>query len=272
MKPAATIIMPLLNQNDDWLRQSVESACTQSIRCEVIVVCSAKTSGSNLALLEELRKWYQGIVLLKEKPGKYLAGAINVGICAASSSRIGLLLTDDWLESTAVEQCLTRDTDIVCTGLTGYDDHGKSIIEGVCSDRKIDDFLRRTTFEQRADYLGHFFLFQRQKLEQVGGLDESLGDTAGAGIDDYDLIWVLLEHGATVSIVEKRLYNYRDHSGERLTTRKRAESVAALNRILAKHNVSALVMRQLLAEHEYWYGKPIHVRLAELSRQSNRSV
>jgi hypothetical protein len=42
-----------------------------------------------LALLRELRKRYQGFVLLEEKPGKYLAGAVNVGISVAIIVAVG---------------------------------------------------------------------------------------------------------------------------------------------------------------------------------------
>src|SRR2546430_8847698 len=116
MNALASIIVPLLNQQDAWLHQSVESACRQSVPCEVIVVYSAKTCVSNLDVVDDLRRHYSQIVRIQERRGGYLAGAINTGISAASTSRIGLLLTDDWLELTAMERCLQYETDIVCTG------------------------------------------------------------------------------------------------------------------------------------------------------------
>jgi len=40
------------------------------------------------------------------------------------------------------------------------------------------------------------------------------------------MIWVLLEHGATVAIVEQQLYNYRDHHGDRLSLRHLEEATS----------------------------------------------
>jgi hypothetical protein len=128
----------------------------------------------------------------------------------------------------------------------------------------MDRFRQLGTLEAQASYLSHFFLFDRSKLEEVGGLDESLGD--GPGIDDYDLVWVLLERGATVHIVEQGLYHYRDHEEERLTLRPKAELLVTLGRILDKHGVTGADRDRLLAAKARWFGRPIHVVKAELDR------
>ena len=88
------------------------------------------------------------------------------------------------------------------------------------------------------------------------GLDESIGDAPG--IDDYDFIWTLLEHGATVSIIEERLYCYRDHKEQRLTLRDPAEQVCNLVRILAKHGIRPAEQKEIVRRHSIWFGKPLH--------------
>lgn len=118
------------------------------------------------------------------------------------------------------------------------------------------------TLEAKADYLSHFFLLRRARVLAVGGADETLGDPAG--IDDYDLIWVLLEHGASVAIVERFLYRRRDHAGERLTTRPPAEIRATLGRILDKHGITGAEHERLLARKARWFGQPVHVAAARL--------
>jgi len=120
------------------------------------------------------------------------------------------------------------------------------------------------TLERKALYLQHFFLFQKRKLDEVGGLDETIGDFPG--IDDFDLIWVLLEHGATVTTVPKFLYNYRDHFHERLTLKTRkAVALANLGRILTKHRIPVELRKEVIAEHRIWFGRPIHVVMEEKS-------
>ena len=161
---------------------------------------------------------------MEEPRGGGFAGAINCGIRRASTDRIGFLLSDDWLESRAVELCLAHDTDIVSTGHTEYLADGVTKLPDVSRPRRKGVFDRLYTLEEKARYLKHFFLFRKAKLLEVGGLDESLGDLPG--IDDYDLIWTLLEHDAGVAIVETSLYNYRDHDGERLTLRDAGQATA----------------------------------------------
>jgi hypothetical protein len=148
--------------------------------------------------------------------------------------------------------------------MAGYAADGKSHLESVCTDLKASVYDRLPTLEKKADYLSHFFLFRKSKLEEVGGVDETLPQDA-PGIDDYDLIWVLLEHNATVSLVEERLYCYRDHELLRLTLQFHSERMAGLAKILDKHGVTGRERERLLASHGRWFGKPIHVVQAEIA-------
>jgi GT2 family glycosyltransferase len=255
----ATIVIPLLVQRDDWLRQCVVSALQQTVPSEVIVVVSPRTKRSNLNILEQLGKLHRNLRVVAERPDRGFAGAINAGLWSALTERVGLLLSDDWLEPSAVEESMKFSTDIVSTGTIAYASDGRSIID----DRPLTQaqYNQRLSLEEKASYLSHFFLFQRKKVLEIGGVDESIGNT---GADDYDLIWTLLEHGATVSVVGRSLYNYRDHGEERLSLRNREEQVRNLEKILDKHSVSAHDRNAIVAKHSRWYGKPIQVVLEDL--------
>jgi glycosyltransferase involved in cell wall biosynthesis len=260
----ASIVVPLLNQNDSWLRQCVLSALSQTVRTEVVVIVAADTRTSNRLRLEELQAEWSTLVVQPQESGRGFAAAINQGIRRSSSARVGFLLSDDWLTPAAVEKCLRYDTDIVSTGLAAFAADGQVALHSVDVDLKSSEFERCPTLESKADYLSHFFLFRRSKIDEVGGLDETLGDAPG--IDDYDFIWSLLEHDATVSIVEERLYCYRDHNQDRLTLRPTSEQMATLSRILAKHGVTGRERKRILRSHRRWFGKPIHAVQAELAR------
>jgi hypothetical protein len=75
------------------------------------------------------------------------------------------------------------------------------------------------------------------------------------GVGDFDLIWTMLEHGATVGIVEKRFYHYRDHAEERLTLADLTKSVRNLRKILRKHGVSNEEVNNIAKEQTPWYGR-----------------
>ena len=263
--PAASIIIPVLDQVDAWLAQCARSAVQQTADCEVIVVHSPRTSASNLNTLTDLSRVHASLVVVQEPPGGGFARAINFGILLARSDRIGLVLSDDWLEPRAVELCLAHAADIVSTDHTEYLDDGITKSPVVSRGRRADEFERLATLEEKARYLKHFFLFRKAKLIEVGGLDESLGDLAG--IDDFDLIWTLLEHGASVAVVEESLYNYRDHHRERLTLRDADQAIRTMGRILDKHGLADGEKQRVLALHAPWYGRPVHIAHAEMKGQ-----
>ena len=257
----ASIVVPLLNQNDPWLRQCVLSALRQTVRTEVVVIVSPDTKTSNRLLLEELLVEWSNLVVQQQESTRGFPAAVNQGLRCSRSTRVGFLLSDDWLDLTAVEKCLPYDTDIVSTSLAGFAADGQTALHSVDVDINWSEFERCPTLEAKANYLSHFLLFRRSAVEKVGGLDETLGDAPG--IDDYDLIWTLLEHEATVSIVEERLYCYRDHNQDRLTLRPASEQMATLSRILAKHGVTGQERDLILRSHGRWFGKPIHMTQAE---------
>lgn len=267
-EPAATIIVPLLEQRNDWLEQSIVSAVEQTVYCEVIVVHSSRTSASNRDLLRTLQLKHPNLKVTDQKKRTGFAGAINVGIESSSSERIGLLMADDWLNLNAVERCLDSPYDIVSTGLTVYRGDGRTRLPEISTQPSLRGFEQLKSLPDRASYLSHFFLFRAEKVRAVGGVDEKVGDFAG--VDDFDLIWVMLEHGATVGIIEESLYNYRDHDGDRLTLKDRASRVADLEKILLKHRVSGAERRRLIASHSHWFGDTIENAYNRLRKMTLR--
>jgi GT2 family glycosyltransferase len=264
----ASIVVPLFDQVDAWLEHAVRSALEQTVACEVIVVHSPRTRQSNLEVLARLGAGGDRLVVVERPAGCGFPGAINLGIARARGARVGLLFSDDWLELDAVEQTLAYDADIVSSAKTAFLEDGITRLAAISYPKRMAYYLRLPTLAAKAEYLTHFFLFRRAKLLEIGGLDESLGDYPG--IDDLDLIWTLLERGATVAIVERHLYNYRDHSGDRLTLRSPEQATRTLGRILAKHGVSGAEKDAILARHARWYGRPVHVVQAELDKSGSR--
>jgi len=259
MSYAASIIIPVLNQVNEYLEQAVRSAAGQSVPCETIVVTSARTGESNRALLRNLNETLTAVtVVQQERPG--FGAALNQGLRAASCARVAFLPSDDWLEPDAVEECLRHDADIVSTGRTGYDAAGVKKLSTGRGQALWEEYQRKPDFEAKARYLGYFFLFRKEKVLEAGGVDETIGDSPG--IDDYDLIWTMLENGASVAIVEKRLFNYRDHPGDRLTLRDPEDMRATMRRILAKHDLTGKRAEEVLESHARWFGVTIQAVLA----------
>lgn len=262
--PRATVLLPVLRQQDAWLEQAIRSALDQTVPCEVLVVTQPPTPPSNLATIERLRQEAPERLAVRLAPLGFPV-ALNVGFRAATADRVGLLLSDDWLAPTAVEACLAVAADIVSTGQRRWAADGRTELEHMRRPVLRRRFDELPTLEAKAQYLTHFFLLRREKVLEVGGADETLGDAPG--IDDYDLIWVMLEHGASVGIVEEYCYQYRDHEQERLTLRSKAELLATAAKTLDKHGVTGAERERILASRARWFGQPIHVVRAELARE-----
>ena len=253
--------MPVLRQVDAWLEQAVRSALDQTVPCEVVVVMAPATPSGNRDVLARLQLEAPDRLVVCEAASGY-AAALNLGFRTTRGERVGLLLSDDWLAPTAVEAGLGVDADIVSTWMQSYAEDGVTEFVHLRKEIRAHRFAALPTLEAKADYLSHFFLLRRSCVLAIAGVDETLGDTPG--IDDYDLIWVLLEHGASVAIVERFLYHRRDHFGERLTTRPSAEMLATLGRILDKHGVAGAERARLLARKARWFGEPVHVAAARI--------
>jgi glycosyltransferase involved in cell wall biosynthesis len=258
-KPAATILIPLLRQVEAYLERALRSALEQTVPCEVLVVVSPATPAANLAQLDRFRESGRLTVVCRPSGARF-ARALNIGFEHAHSERVGLLLSDDWLDPRAVETCVEYPGDIVCAGKTIYSEDGE---------RRLDLFRVRTqkgydqllTLEARAAYLTHFLLLARAKVREVGGVDETIGDAPG--IDDYDLLWTMLEAGASASVVGQSLYNVRDHGGERLTLRPADEQAKNLALIFEKHRVPQAEREKLVRLKRRWFGRTIQEAAAD---------
>ena len=268
MRPQASIVIPLLNQVDAWLDQAVRSALTQPVECDVVVVTSPKTCASNREVLRRITAAHPRLRVVEREPQMRFAAALNLGIRSAEADRIAFLLTDDWLSPDAIEKCLEHETDIVSTGRIFYAADGQTVLTELTRVHTAAAYEALKTFPDRAKFLGHLLMFQRDRLAEVGGVDETLGDSPG--VDDFDLIWCLLERGATVAIVEEPLYHYRDHEGDRLTTRKREDMLATFNRILDKHAVGGDQREEMLRRHSRWFGKSMSAVIRESNSEKKR--
>ena len=255
--PCATIVMPLLRQVDEWLKQSVLSAVQQTVPVEVIVVTSPFTPESNRHVLAALEPRFRNLRVVERPHGKRFAGALNHGISLANTDRIGFLLTDDWMALDCVEKCLFSHVDLVSTAMDVYAEDGRTELKQLNRTDVWRRYLACTDNFERASFLGHFFLIRREAILLAGGVDETLGDTPG--VDDLDLIWSLLEHGATVQLVDEPLYHCRDHAGERLTTRTHDEMRETYSRILRKHGMEGEALEERVEAASRWFGQPLSV-------------
>lgn len=266
--PAATIVVPLRRQVDAYLETSLRSALAQSVPVDVIVVTAPDTPSSNLDILHGLARGSNGRLVSVGRRQSTFAGALNTGFEEAHTERVGILLSDDWLDPDTVESALEQSADIVSAGKRIWRSEGDAPMtvsaRWVGNSHELEGIA---TLEERARYVTHFLLMSRELVLAVGGVDETLGDLSG--VDDYEMVWRMLEAGASVGFTATPHYNLRDHRGERLTLRPPADHLDSLNRMLDKHHVVDPAARNaIIAAHVRWYGRTISDVLDEDAARS----
>ena len=206
-RPPATLVLPLLRQDPAFLEVALRSALDQGVPGEVIVVTSPQTPAPELAVLAAAATGPGGDRLrIVERPRPGFAVALNAGIAAAASDRVGFLMTDDWLDPTALEASLAHDADIVTGGKTIWDATGTERLP-MPGLRTREVYDRLTTDRERAAHVTHFLLFRRVdmalsnlgnigEVRDVGAVLESQADSDASSVDSSytvirSLIWTI---------------------------------------------------------------------------------
>jgi len=242
--PLLTVIMPLKNYHDRFLRKALGSVLHQT--CPfwrlLIVVEPGEIETFETLLRDESRDPRVEIVV---NQGYRLAGAINSGMKLAATDFVALLLADDEWSIDAVET-LSRyierypDIDFFHSSRRYLDEEGRFISSVYRSKENVDldDF--------KFGPVKHLLCWRRSKALSIGGLDESLSSLVGP--DDYDFPWTMAENGATFKAVEECLYYYRNHCEcFRLTTHTPLSvNRREVGRILKKHKVGLLSRLHIL--------------------------
>jgi glycosyltransferase involved in cell wall biosynthesis len=246
--PLVTVIMPLKNYHEAFLRKALESVLCQT--CPfwslLIVVEEADFATFKTLLTDETSDPRIQIVV---NHGHRLAGAINSGMKSAKTDFVALLLADDTWSIDAVQTLsdyLAKypQIDIFHSSRRYLDEEGRFISSVYPSKENIrlEDF--------KFGPAKHLLCWRKSKALSIGGLDESLSSLVGP--DDYDFPWTMAENGATFKAVNECLYYYRNHCEcFRLTTHTPLSvNRREVGRILKKHKVG-LWRRILILTRKY---------------------
>lgn len=185
-----SIIIPCYNQAN-YLEDAIESALTQTIHCEVIVVNDGSTDNTS-----EIAKKYH--VLLVEKTNGGLSSARNAGIAVAKGEYILTLDADDIITQDFIEKTIGID-DIVGTQQQEFGDSHTLWINNNLHPT-FEDFKKN-------NQINCCSLFKKEIWEKVGGYDERLK----RGLEDWHFWLKATRAGYTVTIVPEPLFFYRKH-------------------------------------------------------------
>lgn len=190
-----TIIIPSYNQAP-YLPEAIESALSQTIPAEVIVVDDGSTDGS----LEIAKKYPVKVI---SQVNKGLASARNTALMNATGEWIVPLDADDILEENYLETIdkYTDEVDIIAPSFKcfGVSNAVVGLQPGLYEGKElVHDFKEGNKF-------GYFSAYKREKALEIGGYSPRMV----WGYEDYHFWFDLLKRGAKARIISDVLVLYR---------------------------------------------------------------
>ena len=201
--PKISILMPVYNSDEKWLRSAIDSVINQVYRdWELCAVDDASTRTEIKQILESYAVRDRRIKVRYLTENRGISGASNEALGMASGDFVGCLDHDDELTRDALFEIVkvlneNPNLDFI------YSDHDKKDLNG----RRVDPFFKPDWSPDlllSMNYVSHFSVTRKSLVDQIGGF--RLGFE---GSQDYDLILRVTESTDRIAHIPKPLYSWR---------------------------------------------------------------
>ncbi len=205
--PKISIIVPLYNTPEKFLKEMIDSVYNQSYSNWQLVLADA--SDKDLPYIKKTVESYNDsrIVWFKLAENKGISENTNAGFLRADGDYYALLDHDDVILPNAlyenVKAINETGAQVLYSDEITLDGDLRHLIQFHFKIDYAPDFLRGV------NYITHFLVFDRKLFEQVGAYEDPRFD----GAQDFDLILRLSEKANKVHHIPKVLYYWRGHSG-----------------------------------------------------------
>lgn len=226
--PLISVIMPVYNTPEKWLRQAIESVRGQFYRnWELCIADDCSPEKHVRAVLDEYRAKDERIKVAYGDKNLGVAGASNVALHLASGDFVVLMDHDDVIEKLALyrvaESIVLDAPDMLYSDEAVVDEDNKKVLGMVFRPAFSKEFLRAHP------YIVHMAGFRREFLLELGGFDDSLRIS-----HDYDLMLRASERARAIVHIPEALYRWRTHKTS--TGHAKLEEVTAASlKILERH-------------------------------------
>ncbi len=237
-RPKISIITPVLNTREEWLRSSIESVLHQIY--DNWELCIAD-DGSDQPHIRETLNFYQQkdarikVKYLNENQG--VSGASNEALAMASGEFIGFLDHDDQLLSNALYEVVlmlnrNASADFIYSDEILISERGKPVFAYFRPDFSLDYMLSHC-------YIVHFVVIRASILKKIGGFRAEFKVS-----QDYDLFLRVLSQTRNVLHIPKILYGWRQYessTGHLLKERVMESSRRALQDFADREGIKGVV-------------------------------
>lgn len=202
-KPKISLVVPVYNVDEKWLRACVKSLTDQIYpNWELCLADDASPKAHIKPLLQELAAEDERVKLVLRKKNGHISEATNSAITVATGEYIGFLDNDDILADTAllaVVNALNENQDREFI----YTDEDKLSMSG----KRFDPFFKpnwNETLLLGHNYITHFVVVKRAIVETIGGLRTEFN-----GSQDYDFVLRATEAAKEIHHISNILYHWR---------------------------------------------------------------
>lgn len=204
-QPLVSILVPVYNTEEKWLRRCVESVQAQAYqRWELCVADDASPAPHVIRVLKEYAEKDGRIRLVQRLQNGHISATSNSALALASGEYVALLDHDDELHPLALFEVVKalqthRSWKLIYSDEDKIDQDGRRFDPYMKPDWNYDLLLSQNC-------ISHLGVYQRQLLLDVGGFREGY-----EGSQDWDLALRCIERLATADIghIPRVLYHWR---------------------------------------------------------------
>ncbi|MBD2484162.1 tetratricopeptide repeat protein [Planktothrix sp. FACHB-1365] len=206
-KPVFSVIMPVYNTPEEFLREAIESVINQIYPYwEFCIADDASPSPHVKEVLEEYQAKDSRIKVIYRTKNGHISASSNSALELATGEFITLLdhddlITPDGLYEVALLLNRNPDLDMIYSDEDKISPNGNLINPYFKPEWCPESFLSRM-------YTCHLGTYRRSIIEEIGGFRIGY-----EGAQDYDLVLRFTEKTQKIAHIPKVLYHWRMHSG-----------------------------------------------------------
>ncbi len=202
-KPKVSIVMPVYNVEEQWLRACVESVRNQYYENWELCIADDNSSDAHIKpLLEEFKMLDSRIKVVYREENGHISEASNSALAIATGEFVGLLDNDDTLADFALYEVVKLLNQHPQADLI-YSDEDK-----LSEDNKRSQPFFKTDWAPdillATNYICHFGVYRKTIIDAIGGFRKGY-----EGAQDYDLVLRFTEKTNNIFHIQKILYHWR---------------------------------------------------------------
>ncbi|MGB7274697.1 MAG: glycosyltransferase, partial [Geitlerinemataceae cyanobacterium] len=219
-KPTISIIVPVYNTSEKFLRNAIESVFNQIYPYwELCLADDASTAAHIQPILQEYAALDSRIKVKVCEENGHMSRASNAAIDLATGEFIALLDHDDLITPDALYEVVLLlnqhpDADMIYSDEDKVDENNQLMHPFFKPDWCPDSFLSRM-------YTCHLGVYRRSLINEIGGFRVGF-----EGSQDYDLVLRLTEITENIYHIPKILYHWRLHSESTATGNQEVKTYA----------------------------------------------